>query len=51
MPFTVKRKALRAISKHVLVAELNANFCGNVHQIVGVVNRKCMPPGKAGNII
>jgi hypothetical protein len=26
MPFTVMHKILRAISKHVLVAELNANF-------------------------
>ena len=30
MPFTIKHKDLGAISKYVLVAERNANFCGNV---------------------
>jgi hypothetical protein len=36
MPFTVMHKVLRAISKHILVAELNANFWATSTESVGL---------------
>jgi hypothetical protein len=46
MPFTVMQKILRAISKHVLVAELNANFWATSTESVALSTVNACPPAR-----
>jgi hypothetical protein len=46
MPFTVMHKILRAISKHVLVAELNANFWATSTESVALSTVNACPPAR-----
>src|SRR5260370_27678224 len=40
MPLAIARESFWAVSEHVLVTKLNTNLCGDIFQVVRVVDRE-----------
>src|SRR6266404_6245479 len=51
MPLAVARESFWAVSEQILVSELNANLCGDIFQVVWVVDRECAAACEFRNII
>src|SRR5208282_5888883 len=49
-PFTIVPWILWTVTQHILVAQLDANFCGHIRQVVRVINGESPPPGQLRDI-
>src|SRR6266403_6213456 len=49
-PFAIAHWVLWTVSNDILVAQLDANFCGNVRQVVRVINGKSPATGQFGDV-
>ena len=48
-PFAVVSRFHWTVSQHILVAQLNSYFCGNISQIVWIIDGKSPPAGQFGD--